>query len=129
MTERRPAWSWLFFAQLGLVILASVLATRGALPTALFRPPVDKVGHLGAYGLLSFLAVSFFGYARRWPIVMWLLVAATAEEMSQCAFPTRTFDLGDLAMNVFGICVFGALAVALQVRGGAVGPGRAGDRR
>jgi VanZ family protein len=116
MNERRPAWSWLFFLQLGLVILATVLATRGCFPTVLFRPPWDKLGHLGAYGLLSFLAVSFFGYRRRWPVVIWLLVAAMVEETSQRAFPTRTFDLGDLAMNVIGISFFGALAVAIATR-------------
>jgi VanZ family protein len=114
MNEPRPAWSWLFFAQLALVILATVLATFGCFPPVLFRPPFDKVGHLGAYGLLAFFGVTFFGHARRWWVVGALLVAATLEEFSQRAFPTRTFDLGDLAMNVVGICVFGALAAALS---------------
>jgi VanZ family protein len=125
MTERRPVWAWLFFAQLALVILASVLATRGVLPVGVFRPPLDKLGHFAAYGALSFLAVSFFGYRRRWPVVVWLLVAATAEEMSQCAFPTRTFDLGDLAANVAAISLLGALAVALQARRAMASPSRA----
>jgi VanZ family protein len=118
MLERRPVWSWLFFAQLALVVLATSLATLGWLPTAVFRPPFDKVGHFAAYGLLSFLAVSFFGRARAWPVVIALLVAATLEEISQRAFPTRTFDLGDLAMNVAGITTLGALAAA---RGAARG--------
>jgi VanZ family protein len=113
MDERRPAWAWLFFAQLALVIAATVLATRGGLPTALFRPPVDKLGHFGAYGLLSFFAVTFFGHRRRWRVVGALLVTATLEEISQRAFPTRTFDLGDLTMNAAGISVLGALAAAL----------------
>jgi VanZ family protein len=112
MNARRPAWAWLFFAQLALVILATVLATLGCFPTVLFRAPFDKVGHLFAYGLLSFLAVSFFGHERRWRVVGALLVAATLEELSQRFFPTRTFDPGDLAMNVLGITVFGAIAAA-----------------
>jgi VanZ family protein len=110
MTHRRPFWSWLLFPHLGLVIAATILATRGLFPGAVFRSPVDKLGHLGAYGLLAFFAVSFFGHARRWAVVLSLLAAATLEEVSQRAFPTRTFDLADLAMNVVGISVFGALA-------------------
>src|SRR5262249_13467186 len=105
MTERRPPWAWLFLAQLALVVLASVMATLGVFPTAVFRSPFDKLGHLCAYGLLAFLGVAFFGRARARPVVASLLLAATLEELSQRAFPTRTFDLADLAMNVAGICV------------------------
>lgn len=109
MNEQRPLWAWLFFPQLALVVIASALATTGHLPVALFqRAPFDKVGHLVAYGALSFFGVAFFGRARRWPVMICLLVAATLEEASQRAFPTRTFDLLDLAMNVAGILGFGA---------------------
>lgn len=112
MNEQRPAWAWLFFPHLALVIIASVLATAGHFPVTWFqRSPLDKLGHLAAYGGLSFLGVAFFGRARRWPFVICLLVAATLEEVSQRAFPTRTFDLADLAMNVVGISVFGAVAI------------------
>jgi len=112
MNQQRPAWVWLFFPQLALVIVASVLATTGHFPVAWFqRSGLDKVGHLVVYGLLSFLGVAFFGRARRWPFVICLLVAATLEEVSQRAFSTRTFDLADLAMNVIGISVFGAAAI------------------
>ncbi len=83
-----------------------------------FRAPLDKVGHLVLYGGLSFFGVALFGRARRWPFLICLLVAATLEEVSQRAFPTRTFDLGDLAMNLIGIAVFGAAAAAtLAARG------------
>jgi VanZ family protein len=108
MNEHRPRWTWLFFAQLALVAGASALATSGHFPVALFRSPIDKVGHLVAYGGLSFLAVAFFGRERRWRVVVTLLVVATLEELSQRALRTRTFDLADLAMNVIGICAFGA---------------------
>ena len=111
--RHRPAWAWLFFAHLALVILASVLATTGHLPITFFRSPVDKLGHLLAYGTLSFLAVSFFGHRRRWRVVAVLLVAATIDELSQRAFATRTFDLGDLAMNTLGITIFGSAAARL----------------
>ena len=95
------------------MISASVLATTGHFPVALFqRSPFDKVGHLLFYGGLSFLGVALFGRARRWPFVIGLLLFATLEELSQRAFPRRTFDLGDLAMNLIGIAVFGAAAGA-----------------
>jgi hypothetical protein len=111
MNERRPPWAWLFFAQLALVIGASLLATTGHLPTTLFqRSPLDKVGHLLVYGGLAFFAVAFFGRRLRWHVIVCLLVLATLEELSQRALPRRTFDLGDLAMNVIGISTFGIAA-------------------
>lgn len=116
MQERRPTWAWLFFAQLALVILASVLAATRHLPVAWFQAPFDKLGHLAAYGTLSFLAVGFFGRPQRWRVVLALLVVATLEEVSQRACAARTFDLGDLAMNVVGISTFGA-AAGMVLRG------------
>ena len=125
MTTRRPIWAWLFFVQLALVATATVLATRGALPSKLFQPPVDKLGHLAGYGLLAFLGVSFFGAGRRWPVIGSLLLVSTIDEFAQRAFPTRTFDLGDLAMNVAGIVVLGSIAAWVS-RGWRPSPGEAG---
>lgn len=116
MNRRRPRWAWLFFLQLALVIAASALATTGHLPITLFRPPHDKIGHLFAYGGLSFLGVAFFGAERSTAVVCVLLVAAGLEEASQSLFQTRTFDMGDLAMNVVGISVFGAAAAVRFAR-------------
>jgi len=116
METKRPRWSYLFFVQIALVVTACVLATRGRFPTSVFRAPFDKVGHLGAYGGLAFLAVSFFGHGRRWRVLAVLLVAASLEELSQRMFPTRTFDLGDLAVNVVGIVALGLAAAALARR-------------
>jgi hypothetical protein len=115
-SDRRPPWAWLFVAQLALVIVATVLAASGRFPTVLFRPPVDKLGHMLAWGGLAFFGVAFFGRARRWRVIATLLVAATLEELSQGAFPTRTFDLGDLTMNVAGIAAFGAALPELVIR-------------
>ena len=113
MNAKRPVWSWLFFPQLALVIVASVLATTGHFRVGLLqRWSLDKVGHFASYGGLSFLGTAFLGRARCRPFVACLLVAATLEELSQRAFSTRTFDLADLAMNIIGISLGGALAVA-----------------
>jgi len=114
MNETRPPWAWLFFAQLALVVTATVLATMGHFPTDAFkRAPADKIGHLVAYGGLAFFGVAFFGRARRWRVLLSLLVGATLEELSQRAFPTRSFDLGDLAMNLIGILAFGGAAARI----------------
>ena len=113
MNEQRPLWAWLFLPQLALVVVASVLADTGRFPVAWFqRGSLDKVGHFVFYGGLSFFGVAFFSRARRLVFVVCLLVAATLEEVSQRAFSTRTFDLGDLAMNVAGIWIFAAAAIA-----------------
>jgi VanZ family protein len=114
MNTQRPPWAWLFFLQLALVITATVLATAGCFPAVVFRAPFDKLGHFFAYGGLSFLGVAFFGRARGGPVILALLAAATLEELSQRLFPTRTFDLGDLAMNAIGIVALGAAALRLQ---------------
>jgi len=112
MNEQRPPWAWLFFAQLALVLGASLLATTGHFPVTLFqRSPFDKVGHLLVYGGLSFFAVAFFGHRHRWRVIICLLVLAILEELSQRALPRRTFDVGDLAMNIIGISTFGLAAV------------------
>jgi VanZ family protein len=113
MTRSRPLWAWLFLPQLALVVIATILATTGRFPTTLFRSPVDKLGHLAAYGGLSFFAVAFFGRGRSWPVIIGLLLVATLEELSQRASATRTFDLGDLAMNLIGILVFGVVSARI----------------
>ena len=118
MNRDRPRWAWLFFIQLAVVIGASVLAATGHFPGAAFQhAPFDKVGHLMAYGGLAFLGVAFFGRTRSTAVIVGLLVASTLEEVSQRAFRTRTFDLGDLAMNLIGIATFGATAAAILARG------------
>ena len=75
-----------------------------------------------------FLGVGFFGPTRRWPVICSLLIASTIDESSQRLFPTRTFDLGDLAMNVVGIVALGPIAAWVtrgwrRLPGGAAGPG------
>jgi hypothetical protein len=118
MNERRPPWSWLLFAQVALVVVATALAARGALPPVWFRAPLDKVCHLLAWGLLTFLAVAFFGHQRRWLVIGAVLLAATLEELSQRSFATRTFDLGDLAANAAGICIATSLRPGTSSRRG-----------
>src|SRR5262245_17757425 len=105
--SKRPAWSWLFFVQLGIVIGASVLAAMGQLPRVVFSSGFDKLGHFLLLGVLSALAVAFFGRRRWWRTVLVLATLSALEELSQAWFPTRTLDWRDLADNLLGIGVFG----------------------
>src|SRR4051812_40295997 len=92
MTHTRPLWAWLLFPQLAVIVTASVLAATGHFPVALFQhAPFDKIGHLLAYGGLAFLGMAFVGRRRRTWFIVGLLLAATLEEVSQRAFPRRTF--------------------------------------
>jgi len=109
----RPRWTWLFFVQLAIVAGAGVLASARRLPAALFSSGVDKLGHFLGLGVLAFLAVSFFGRSRWRRTVVIVAAASVVEELSQRLLPARTFDLGDMAANLAGIGLFGALAGAL----------------
>ena len=109
----RPWWAWLFFVQLAIIVGAGVAASLGRLPGALFSSGIDKLGHFLGLGVLCFLAVSFFGRAR-WPRTVLVIAAASVlEELSQGLLPARTFDFGDMAANLAGIALFGALASGL----------------
>jgi VanZ family protein len=107
MTSQRPRWAWLFFAQLALLVGASVLAAQGRLPRTVFSSGFDKLGHFLGLGLLSFLAVAFFGRARWVRTVLVLAAVSILEELSQAWFPARTVDVRDLVANLAGIVVFG----------------------
>lgn len=109
----RPGWTWLFFVQLAIVVGAGVFASLGRLPVALFSAGVDKLGHFLGLGVLSFLAVSFFGRPSWRRTVLIIAAASVLEELSQGLLPARTFDLGDMAANLVGIGLGGVLAGGL----------------
>jgi VanZ family protein len=113
MTEQRPRWAWLLFPQLSLLVVASVLASRGDLPVIALRGGLDKVGHFLMLGTLSLLAVGFFGRARSLRVVLVLGLLSALEEASQAWFPARTVDALDLAANLLGISVGGLIATRL----------------
>jgi VanZ family protein len=113
MTEQRPRWAWLLFPQLSLLVVASVLASRGDLPVIALRGGLDKVGHFLMLGTLSLLAVGFFGRARWLRVVLVLGLLSALEEASQAWFPARTVDALDLAANLLGISVGGLIATRL----------------
>ena len=81
------------------------------------HPGFDKIGHFCLIGGTCFLLNLALGL-RTWPAFgrRWLIgsivvaVAFTIEEFTQMWFPSRSFDLLDLAADYAGILVFGWLA-------------------
>jgi len=109
---RRPLWSWGLIPYAALIVLISVAAATRTLPTDVFQASnYDKLFHFLGYGTLALFAVTFFD-PTRWRVTLpVILLLAIGEEISQLAFPARTFDLRDLAANIVGIALFARLAV------------------
>ena len=88
-------------------------------------PGGDKLGHFGLFGTLALLADLATPHWR-WRVpgstlslsIASLLVFAAAlmEEISQAWFPTRSFDLGDLAADARGITLAAVLARRIHKR-------------
>ena len=114
-------------AKIVLVVLVVFLVALVALADSghgqrLFRlarqiPAGDKAGHCVLFGALSFLVNLILRAAtlnlgriaiRKGSTIVMSIV--TLEEFSQLFFRSRTFDLGDLAADLAGICVCGWLA-------------------
>jgi len=81
------------------------------------HPGVDKLGHfllVGGMALFLNLALrlrTWRALGRRWLLGGTLVAFAfTVEEISQVWFPSRSFDLLDLACDYAGIMFFGWLA-------------------
>jgi VanZ family protein len=110
----------------GLFILAVIiLADTGHLGFlhAVYDVPLgDKAGHLILFGLLSFVVnLSVFearpnaDFRRDAIIASSILALLMAfEEFSQLWFPTRKFDLLDLAAGYLGVALFTWLAIHLK---------------
>lgn len=100
-----------------IVFLADKRATQYLFKPLRNLPYGDKIGHFLLMGFFSFLlnlALSAktvnlwkFNYLLGSLIV---LTVVTIEEVSQIFIRGRTFDLGDLAADFFGIFLFGELA-------------------
>jgi VanZ family protein len=67
----------------------------------------DTILHVGAFGLLTFIALLIWPPSRM--LVVALFCAGCAVELFQIFVPTREVDLTDIAANTFGI-IFGGLA-------------------
>jgi glycopeptide antibiotics resistance protein len=117
---RRAAVALVLFVAFlaGLVYLADTGHLHRLYVLAQWIPWGDKLGHLVLFGILSFLVNLLFhaSKARLGPFTVLkgsalVAVVVTLEECSQLLFPSRTFDLGDLAADFIGIWLAGRLAL------------------
>jgi VanZ family protein len=72
-------------------------------------PYGDKVLHTLLYGIMAMLLNFGLGYKKRWGMqvgAMSVMLFATIEEFSQMFIPVRTFDVGDLMADLFGVVLF-----------------------
>jgi len=113
-----------FAAQLTLVVLVSIGAYAGVLPTALPDVPhLDKLGHALLIGGIAFFldgAIDhrplFRGHAfpRLAPVVV--LIVAGVEEYLQRLSPRRSSDWADYLADVVGVCFFTWLSLRVDAR-------------
>lgn len=79
----------------------------GAEPAAvgLFPPPLDKVVHTLAYGLMLMLAVLSFPNIRQ-PVLFGLVImVGVMDEIHQVYLPGRFAGLDDLMADILGCCL------------------------
>ena len=112
----KPTILWAILGALFLVFFLYVIysANQGTLPFFIRRlylfPGGDKLGHFVLLGIASFFANQVL-YPRHFLVfgkgffvgTLIVLVAITAEEISQMFLAHRTFDLLDLSFSYLGI--------------------------
>jgi hypothetical protein len=128
LLRRKTNHLWAIFGIFFLVFFLYVIysANQGTLPFFIRRlymfPGGDKLGHFVLLGIASFFANQVL-YPRHFLVfgkvffvgTLIVLVAITAEEISQIFIASRTFDLIDLSCSYLGI-IAGDIAVRLVKR-------------
>jgi polysaccharide biosynthesis protein VpsQ len=107
-----------FLAHLTFVVLVSIGAYTGLLPTSLPDfPGADKVGHALFIGLLAFFLDGALDHRPLHPKLSFprlgpalVVTAAGIEEYLQRLSPRRTSDIWDFAADVVGVCFFAWLS-------------------
>ena len=112
--EVRPAWAWLGFAWMGMVVTMAAWASAGvaSVHTLLFAG-ADKVLHFLGFGLIGLFAVAWFSGTAVWRTLAIVVALTLVDENLQAFLPGRTVDPLDAVMSVLGVVVFGGwVAVA-----------------
>jgi undecaprenyl-diphosphatase len=110
----QPAWRWLLWPQVAIVIVITQIAYLDILPKQLLAWPfADKVLHFVLFGAVVFwLNIWLEGRTiqwRRWAIPLAILIPLTiaaTEEGLQAFSPLRSASLSDLSSDLAGMIVF-----------------------
>jgi len=120
----RPRWAWLLWAQVAVMLLATLSAYLGLLSfDFLAFAGADKVFHFLLFGGLAFLSVGWWARQRGAAVLAALGLLTLVEEGLQVFSSVRCFDLLDLASSLAGVALFGWLATVVR-RAGWWGAGR-----
>lgn len=108
---------------LGAIIFVALLFWGGSQPVAvgLFKPPLDKLVHFAAFGVLGFLL--WLGFQGRWPLLVITLVGCVGalDEWRQAFLPGRAVSLGDFAVDMTAVVVVvGVMSARAKFLGGRV---------
>ncbi|MBN1485206.1 MAG: phosphatase PAP2 family protein [Chloroflexia bacterium] len=115
VSRTRPAWAWLLWGQLALVLLALLGAYLDLLDLAwLARPGLDKALHFLLFGGLGFLAVGWWARQPAGRVLAPLALLALSEELLQAFSSVRSLDCLDLAATLGGIVLLGWLGACLR---------------
>lgn len=114
----QPAWHWLLWPQVALVLVITQLAYLDLIRLRILTfAPMDKILHFVLFGLVVFwLNLWLEGRAIRvggWSIplaVLLPLLAATSEEIAQAWSPVRTASLLDWSSDLLGMLFFWSLS-------------------
>lgn len=115
---KRLLYPGLFFLFiLGIIYKADTANYNFAFHVVGMIPYGDKIAHAVLYGILAYL-LNYGLNGKRWFRIeigtLLVMSFAFAEEVSQLYFPSRSFDLGDIAADVIGIV--GAAMIYRKVR-------------
>ncbi|MDD2605445.1 MAG: VanZ family protein [Desulfobacterales bacterium] len=121
--HRSAWWRW------GLVaVYAVAIFVQSALPSVVSPPGgmgLDKVAHMGAYGLMAVLlcrALAASPMAKRspWQIAVVAMLLATlygvSDELHQALVPRRCADVGDVLADLVGSAVGAAIWVRRHLK-------------
>jgi hypothetical protein len=113
-----------FAAQLTLVVLVSIGAYTGMLPTSLPAVPhLDKLGHAVLIGPIAFFLDGALdhrplfrdhAFPRLAPVAV--LIVAGVEEYLQRLSPRRSSDWADFLADVVGVCFFTWLSLRVDAK-------------
>jgi len=114
MQNIRPLLFILWTASLTLVAIGSLTPGTNTPPPF---PMADKLLHMAAYAWLAALALKVFlarqvAFTCAWGMILF----GAALEVAQSFVPLRSPSLGDIAVNILGVCIGVLIGQRLKAR-------------